>query len=163
MLCVAHNYTYTRSTMFSHVTVGCSDLHRASAFYDAVLKPIDLIRRKVVNDGGPSANCWVSSQGELPRFYVYIPYDGAPASAGNGSMVAFMAPSPTAVHTAYFAGLAMLGADAGPPGWRAHYGEGYYGAYLRDPDGNKIHIVFRGDLLASDVLARNGEKVDGDD
>ena len=69
------------------------------------------------------------------------------ASAGNGSMVAFLAPSQDAVHTAYTDGLAHGGRDEGAPGPRPQYGKGYYGAYLRDPDGNKIHIVHRADLL----------------
>jgi len=61
-------------------------------------------------------------------------------------MVAFMAPSPAAVDAAYAAGLATLGTNEGAPGLRPQYGDGYYGAYLRDPDGNKIHIVYRGDM-----------------
>jgi catechol 2,3-dioxygenase-like lactoylglutathione lyase family enzyme len=61
-------------------------------------------------------------------------------------MVAFTAPSPNAVDAAYAAGLLAGGHDEGEPGLRSHYGDGYYGAYLRDPDGNKVHIVHRGDL-----------------
>jgi catechol 2,3-dioxygenase-like lactoylglutathione lyase family enzyme len=132
--------------MFSHVTVGCADLERAAAFYDAVLAPIGLMRRAVTPDGGPPAACWVIPGQPLPRFYVYIPFDGRPATAGNGGMVAFTAPSPAAVDAAHRAGLAAGGADEGAPGPRPRYGEGYYGGYLRDPDGNKVHIVHRGDL-----------------
>ena len=62
-------------------------------------------------------------------------------------MVAFAAPSRTAVDTAYVAGLAMHGSCEGEPGPRPRYGDGYYGAYLRDPDGNKVHIVYRGDIV----------------
>ncbi|BCL76849.1 lactoylglutathione lyase [Jeongeupia sp. HS-3] len=132
--------------MFSHITVGCSDLPRAAAFYDAVLIPIGLQRRVVTPDGGPAAACWVSPDRLLPRFYVYLPFDRQPASAGNGSMVAFLAPSPAAVDQAYAAGIAAGGTDEGPPGPRPHYGAGYYGAYIRDHDDNKIHIAFRGDV-----------------
>ena len=64
-------------------------------------------------------------------------------------MVAFLAPSPSAVEAAHAAGLTAGGADEGIPGPRSHYGEGYYDAYLRDPDGNKVHLVFRGDLPAA--------------
>lgn len=46
----------------------------------------------------------------------------------------------------YDAGLAAGGADEGAPGERPHYAPGYYGAYLRGPDGNKVHLVYRGDL-----------------
>jgi len=126
--------------MFSHICVGSNDLERSAAFYDALLAPLGLRRRIVLPDGGPSAACWVSALAGLPRFYVYLPFDGAPASAGNGSMVAFMAPSIAAVHAAHAAGLAAGGRDEGAPGPRSRYGEGYYGGYLRDPDHNKIHI-----------------------
>jgi catechol 2,3-dioxygenase-like lactoylglutathione lyase family enzyme len=132
--------------MFSHVTVGSRNLDVSMVFYDAVLVPLGVKRRVVVPDGGPAAACWVDAVRDLPRFYVYSPYDGAPATAGNGSMVAFLAPSPQAVDEAHAAGVVAGGSDAGAPGERKHYGTGYYGAYLRDPDGNKLHIVHRGDL-----------------
>ncbi|WP_260961877.1 VOC family protein [Pseudomonas citri] len=134
--------------MFSHITVGTQDLERAGHFYDAILAPLGLKRRAVVPDGGPPSLCWVTGTAPLPRFYVYIPRDGAPSSIGNGSMVAFLASSKDAVALAYAAGLAKGGTDEGEPGLRPHYGDGYYGAYLRDPDGNKVHIVYRADLLA---------------
>lgn len=132
--------------MFSHVTVGVSDLDRAERFYDAVLLPLELRRRPVTPDGGPASACWVGKDHTLPRFYAYIPFDGRPANPGNGSMVAFLAPSPEAVSIAHAAGVATGGSDEGAPGPRPHYGEGYFGAYLRDPDGNKVHIVHRGDI-----------------
>lgn len=132
--------------MFSHVTVGCRDFDRAAAFYDAILLPLGPMRRAVTPDGGPPSACWIAPSRALPRFYVYLPFDGRPASVGNGSMVAFAAPSPAAVDAAYAAGLAAQGTDEGAPGPRPHYGDGYYGAYLRDPDGNKVHLVYRGDL-----------------
>ena len=133
--------------MFSHVTVGCNDLERASAFYDALLLPLGLRRRAVTPDGGPAAACWVMPDQALPRFYVSLPFDRAAAGAGNGSMAAFAAPSPASVNAAYAAALAAGGTDEGAPGLRPHYGPGYYGAYLRDPDGNKVHVVHRGDLV----------------
>lgn len=132
--------------MFSHVTLGTRDLDAASAFYDAILAPLGLRRRAVTPDGGPPSSCWVMQDSALPRFYVYVPWNGKPARAGNGSMVAFMAPSREAVHAAHAAGLLAGGADEGLPGPRPRYGDGYYGAYLRDPDGNKVHVVHRGDL-----------------
>jgi catechol 2,3-dioxygenase-like lactoylglutathione lyase family enzyme len=133
--------------MFSHVTVGCADLVRAAAFYDAVLIPLGLRRRVVMPDGGPPAACWIGRTEALPRFYAHMPFDLKPASVGNGSMTAFLAPDAGSVDAAHKAGLANGGTDEGAPGPRPHYGGGYYGAYLRDPDGNKVHLVFRGDLL----------------
>ena len=135
--------------MFSHVTVGCNDLDAAARFYDAVLTPLGLIRREVRPDGGPLPLCWVGRERRLPRFYVYRPLDGRAATPGNGAMTAFLAPSAATVDAAHAAGLAAGGTDEGAPGERPHYATGYYGAYLRDPGGNKVHIVRRGDLELS--------------
>ena len=132
--------------MFSHITVGCTNMQRATAFYDAVLLPLGLQRRVVVPDGGPAAACWNAAGNTLPRFYVYMPFDGKPATSANGAMTAFLASSEEAVDAAYAAGIENQGHCEGPPGLRPNYGEGYYGAYVRDPDGNKLHFVFRGDL-----------------
>lgn len=141
-------HTMTRElSVFSHVTVGCRDLPRSVVFYDAVLAPLGLRQRPVTPDVGPAAFCWVDPNQGLPRFYVRMPFDRRPASVGNGSMVAFSAGSTTEVDAAHAAGLAAGGTDEGRPGPREHYGRGYYGAYLRDPDGNKLHVVYRGDLL----------------
>ena len=132
--------------MFSHVIVGSNDLENAEAFYEAILTPLGLHQREVIPDGGPRALCWVGEKHPLPRFYVYMPLDGASASVGNGGMVAFQAASIAAVKAAYRAGIAAKGRDEGAPGPRDYYGAGYYGAYLRDPDGNKVHLVYRGDV-----------------
>ncbi|QYO78209.1 VOC family protein [Devosia salina] len=133
--------------MFSHITVGSNDLVRAGQFYDAVLTPLGLRRRPVEPDGGPEALCWVGGV-PYPRFYVYAPFDGQAATPGNGAMLAFIAPSRAAVDAAYAAGMAAGGRDEGAPGLRSRYAPDYYGAYLRDPDGNKVHLVHRDELLA---------------
>lgn len=129
--------------MFSHITVGTSDLEKAAGFYDALLAPLGLIQRPVIPDGGPSALCWVLPQTSCPRFFVTLPFNGTPARAGNGVMVAFLAPSNQAVDKAYKAGMGAGATCEGKPGARLHYAADYYGAYLRDLDGNKIHIVHR--------------------
>jgi catechol 2,3-dioxygenase-like lactoylglutathione lyase family enzyme len=136
--------------MFSHATVGSNDLDRSTAFYDALLSPLGFQRRPVTPDGGPPALCWYDPNRRLPRFYVYSPFDREAARPGNGSMVAFLAPSPAAVDAAHAGGIAAGGSDEGAPGERPHYGRGYYGAYLRDPDGNKVHVVHRGDIDPSE-------------
>lgn len=127
--------------MFSHITLGVSDLDLAGQFYDALLEPLGLVRRAVTPDGGPTCLCWHEPGVALPRFYAYLPYDGRPCSSGNGTMVAFLARMPAQVDQGYRAALAAGGVDAGAPGPRRNYGPDYYGAYLRDPDGNKIHLV----------------------
>ena len=130
--------------MFSHVTVGTNDLRRAASFYDAILAPLGLRQRTMSPDGGPEALCWAPADQARPWFFVYCPLDGRPACPANGGMTAFAAVSQQAVLEAYQAGLRNGGSDAGAPGLRLHYAPDYFGAYLRDPDGNKIHIVSRG-------------------
>jgi len=132
--------------MFSHITVGVSSLDRAATFYDALLLPLGLIQRAVTPDGGPPSRCWIHPDHALPRFYAYIPFDGEEATAGNGTMVAFLAPSEQAVVQAYDRAITAGGSSEGAPGERLQYAAGYFGAYLRDPDGNKVHIVYRGDM-----------------
>jgi len=131
--------------MFSHVTVGCHDLDRAVAFYDAVLTPLGLVQRPVKPkpDGSPRGACWQVPGKAQPLFFVFFPFDEGPASAGNGNMVAVTAPSRAAVDAAHAAGLENGGSDEGAPGPRPNYAPDYYGAYLRDPDGNKVHVVCR--------------------
>jgi catechol 2,3-dioxygenase-like lactoylglutathione lyase family enzyme len=129
--------------MFSHITVGVSDLDRAALFYDALLTPLGLTRRPVTPDGGPPSLCWHLPGTGLPRFYAYLPFDGNSCSPGNGSMIAFLAPSIEGVEQSYADAMQQGGLDEGPPGQRQHYGPGYFGAYLRDPDGNKVHVVYR--------------------
>jgi catechol 2,3-dioxygenase-like lactoylglutathione lyase family enzyme len=145
--------------VFSHITVGSSDIDRSAKFYDAVFAPLGFVTRPVTPDGGPAARCWIMPGQSLPRFYVYMPFDRHPASVGNGSMVAFLAETNSAVDAGYAAGIAAGGRDAGAPGQRAHYGDGYCGAYLRDPDGNKVHLVCRGDILRT---ANISPRHDGD-
>ncbi|PJI87693.1 hypothetical protein [Sphingomonas koreensis] len=102
--------------MFSHVTVGVSDLDRAGSFYDALLVPLGLARRPVTPDGGPPSLCWHRPGTNLPRFYAYLPFDGQPSSYGNGSMTAFLAPSIEAVELAHAQAMRHGGTDEGHQG-----------------------------------------------
>lgn len=137
--------------MFSHITVGTNDLLKSERFYSGILLPLGYIQREVTPDGGPKACCWLSKEAELPRFYVYEPYNKQVATPGNGTMVSFLAADIVSVKKSYAAGLQNGGVDDGAPDERAHYGVGYYGAYIRDPDGNKIHITCRGDLIGPTI------------
>ena len=69
------------------------------------------------------------------------PFDGRPAERGNGWHCAFLAPSRAAVDAFHTAALGAGGSDEGAPGLRPQYTENYYGAYVRDPDGNKLQAV----------------------
>jgi len=127
--------------MFSHVTIGTNNLTRAVAFYDVVLAPLGIER---VPSKYPNWAAW-QRPSEAEKFWVGQPFNGMPASQGNGCMTAFIAASRTAVDAAHAAAIAAGGVDEGPPGLRASYAPDYYGAYVRDPDGNKLHFVRRGD------------------
>lgn len=123
--------------MFSHVTVGIVDVARAKAFYGALFAPLGLVLRNET----PELVSYRAPGAELPFFTAVLPIDENAASAGNGSMAAFVAPDRAAVDAAYAGGIEQGGACEGAPGLRPHYHANYYGAYLRDPDGNKVHVV----------------------
>lgn len=125
--------------MFSHVTVGASNMNRAMRFYDAVLAPLGLKRKstfKIALSYAPE-----NFSGVNAPFWVLRPHDKKEATPGNGAMVAFEAPTRAAVDAFHAAALAGGGSDEGPPGLRAHYHPDYYGAYVRDPEGNKLCAV----------------------
>ena len=133
--------------MFSHVLLGTSDVARAGRFYDALLAPLGFVRGETEGEEGlPDGVGYVRPGERVPTFYAHETFDGQPPGVGNGTMVAFLAPSREAVDAAYAAAMKAGGTDEGPPGDRPRYGLGYYGAYLRDPDGNKVHVVHRGDI-----------------
>ena len=123
--------------MVSHVTLGSNDLTRSGAFYDALLAPLGYTR--VEDDEGSVA--YGAADTQIPWFFTHLPFDGRPATWGNGTHVAFMAPSRAAVDAFHAAGLDNGAQDEGPPGLRPQYTASYYGAYLRDPDGNKLQAV----------------------
>ena len=133
--------------MIHHISLGVSDLERAAAFYDAVLTPLGY--RRIFEVEGLA----IAYGEKLPEFWIGGALDESrPVSAGNGTHVAFAAPSPEAVDRLHAAALEH-GADDdgapgprpdygpdddGAPGPRPDYGPDYYGAFVRDPDGNKI-------------------------
>ena len=127
--------------MFSHITVGTNDVIRMAKFYDAFLAPLGIVRYWT-EDAGDIVGWTREKDGS--RFFVCKPFDRKAANPGNGCMCAFAAPSREAVALAHQAALANGGTDEGAPGLRIHYGPDYFGAYVRDPEGNKMHVVHRG-------------------
>ncbi len=122
--------------MFSHVTVGSNDVAKSRIFYDALLKPLGLVRHADHPTGVGYAEA-----GGRPQLWIVSPLDKKAASAGNGVTVGLEASDRSAVDAAHKAGMSAGAKDEGAPGLRTHYHPNYYGAYLRDPDGNKICIV----------------------
>jgi len=122
--------------MFSHVTVGTNDIAKAKAFYDAVLGPLGLEARISFPTG-----VGYGAKGGRPQLWIVMPLDKKPASVGNGITIGLDATDRPSVDAAHAAALKGGGKDEGAPGLRTHYHPNYYGAYLRDLDGNKICVV----------------------
>lgn len=125
--------------MFSHVFVGVSEFDRALAFYEPVMAALGIEPRFC--DRSRLWAGWQTPGGPRPLFLIGAPYDGKPHAPGNGQMVAFLAADRATVRAAYMAALANGGTFEGAPGLRPEYHANYYGAYFRDPDGNKICVA----------------------
>ena len=124
--------------MLSHVVIGTGDFERALAFYAPLMSLLGLAQR-FVDSARPWAG-WQAPGQARPLFLLGAPQDGE-HDAGNGQMTAFLAPNRAAVDAAHALALAHGARDEGAPGLRAHYHPHYYGAYFRDPDGNKLCVV----------------------
>ena len=122
--------------MIGYVTLGTNDLPRAAAFYDALLAEIGA-KRLWEFDRGIG---WGVAQ-DKPSIGVMKPFDGKPATVGNGVMVALVVDSREKVDRVYKKALALGAKDEGPAGPR---GEGFYAGYFRDPDGNKLDVFCAG-------------------
>ena len=122
--------------MIGYVTLGTNDRERSAAFYDAVCGALGISRmmenEEYIGWGVPGGGAGIG----LTR-----PFDGNPASVGNGVMVALEAKDKEQVHRLYDIALANGGTCEGPPGPR---GDGFYAGYFRDPDGNKLNAFVMG-------------------
>jgi catechol 2,3-dioxygenase-like lactoylglutathione lyase family enzyme len=126
------------ASILSHVSVGVADVERARPFYDAVLGALGY----GVLMAEPGIG--VAYGTAFPEFWIQRPFDGRAASPGNGVHVAFLAPDRAAVDRFHAVALAHGGTCDGPPGERPHYTPGYYAAFVRDPDGNKLEAMLIG-------------------
>ncbi|WP_417316780.1 VOC family protein [Emcibacter sp.] len=123
--------------MIGYVTIGTNDLEKAAGFYDQLMGLMKA-GRGFQTDRGIS---WSTGPGS-PMVFVMKPFDGEPATVGNGSMIALTAASPEQVNGLYAKAIELGGSDEGAPGERM---PGFYGAYFRDLDGNKL-CVFHMDM-----------------
>jgi catechol 2,3-dioxygenase-like lactoylglutathione lyase family enzyme len=122
--------------MIGYITIGALDGEASGKFYDAVFGAIGADRKFA--DGG-----WIGygpKGSDSHNVYVCPPHDKKPATFGNGSMIAFKGEDEAQVKAAYEAGLEAGGSDEGAPGPRPADSKTFYGAYLRDPTGNKICV-----------------------
>ena len=118
--------------MIGYVTLGTNDLDKAAAFYDQLLQLIGAGRFMEE----PTFVAWSTSPQE-PGISVTKPYDGNPATVGNGVMVALVVDAPDKVDALHKKALELGGVDEGAPGPR---GDGFYAGYFRDLDGNKLNV-----------------------
>ena len=122
--------------MIGYVTLGTNDLARAGRFYDALLAELGGKRAMEME----SFVAWSAAPGS-PMVSVIKPFDGKPATVGNGVMVALAASSKAQVDALHRKALSLGAKDEGAPGPR---GDGFYAAYFRDLDGNRLNAFFMG-------------------
>jgi catechol 2,3-dioxygenase-like lactoylglutathione lyase family enzyme len=123
--------------MIGYITLGTNDFPRAAAFYDALMGEVGAKR---IMDFGTFV-VWGKGKTGLPGLCVTLPYDKNKATVGNGVMVALTAASKEEVDKLYQKAIALGGTDEGKPGPR---GDGFYAAYFRDLDGNKLNFFHMG-------------------
>lgn len=122
--------------MIGYVTLGTNNLKRACEFYDAIAGELG-VSRMMESDtfvawGKPGGGAGVG---------LTKPFDGKPATVGNGVMVALECKDRAQVDRVYKLAMSMGAKDEGPPGQRM---EGFYAGYFRDPDGNKLNAFIMG-------------------
>jgi len=120
--------------MIDHVSVPVRDLAAATRFYESVLGVLGIEKRDVrpatVGFGKKYSDFWINLRAATPA----VPAD-------SGAHVCFRARSTELVDAFHAAALAAGGSNDGAPGLRPHHGDGYYAAFIRDPDGNRIEAV----------------------
>jgi len=122
--------------MIGYVTLGTNDFARAASFYDALLGALGATRAMEME----TFIAWAVAP-NTPMVAIIKPFDGKAATVGNGVMVALLVDSKTKVEALHTKALALGGQDEGAPGQR---GDGFYAAYFRDLDGNKLNAFFLG-------------------
>ena len=118
--------------MIGYVTLGTNDLERAAAFYDELLALVGATRFMQED----TFIAWAVAP-DKPALSVTKPYDGQPATVGNGTMIALLVDSQERVHQVYDKAIELGAADEGPAGPRM---DGFYAGYFRDLDGNKLNV-----------------------
>ena len=123
--------------MIGYVTLGTDNIERAAAFYDELLREIGASRFMETD----TFIAWAVSPGK-PALSVTKPFDGNPATVGNGVMVALAVDSQKKVDEVHKRAMELGGQDEGAPGPRGD--GGFYAGYFRDLDGNKLNAFCMG-------------------
>ncbi len=119
--------------MLGYITLGTNNFEKASEFYDQLLA--ELGAGRFMQDDGFIA--WAVSP-DQPAISIIKPYDGKPATIGNGNMAAIMVDSTDKVDSFYKKAMELGAEDEGAPGPRGE--GGFYAGYFRDLDGNKLNV-----------------------
>jgi catechol 2,3-dioxygenase-like lactoylglutathione lyase family enzyme len=124
--------------MIGYVTMGSSDLDRSRAFYDNLLGTIGAKKLMEFGEELNGFTMWGTDWGQ-PGIAVTRPYAGGDPNPGNGPMTAIVMDERSKVDAFHAKALELGGTCDGPPGLRGDEGpQAFYGAYFRDPDGNKL-------------------------
>ncbi|MBY6064994.1 VOC family protein [Pseudidiomarina sediminum] len=124
--------------MISYTMVGTNDFNRALKFYEQVMADLGM---DVCWKGDGAIAYGKKDDLKVPNFIVGKPFDGEPATVGNGTMTSFWCNDPAHVDKLYRTAIDHGGQSEGEPGYRPQYMEGFYAAYVRDLDGNKLAFV----------------------
>lgn len=135
--------------MLSHVCIGTNNFEAALAFYTTLMRRLGF-PPKFIEPERPWAG-WRRPGHQRPLFILGQPFDGAPATVGNGQMVALLAASHRAVDECHLLALRSGARDEGASGFRPEYHPHYYGSYFRDPDGNKLCLCCHDPAGAYDI------------
>lgn len=120
--------------MIDHISIGVRDLAASARFYDAALAPLSyarmIVRETTIGYGKQYPDFWLNERRAM-----------TPVDPGTGAHICLRAPSAEAVTAFYDAAMKAGATSDGRPGLRPEYTEGYFAAFIRDPDGNKIEAV----------------------
>ena len=128
--------------MIGYATLGTNDIDSALTFYDALFATVGGKRLMQMPDSRQLT--FYGAGAGKPMLAIGKPYDGQDATAGNGTMVALAADTREQVDQVYAKAIDLGGTDEGAPGSRGPEQMGFYGAYFRDPDGNKLCVFKMG-------------------
>jgi catechol 2,3-dioxygenase-like lactoylglutathione lyase family enzyme len=121
--------------MIDHISIAVRDLKNAEAFYAALLAPLGMTKLRewpdaAVGFGKKYPEFWINRRAAMDR-----------VESDSGVHICLRAPDTAAVDAFHAAALKAGGSSDGAPGLRAEYHGGYYAAFIRDPDGNRIEAV----------------------
>ena len=124
--------------MLSYLVIGANDVALSARFYAAILLPLGYVQIEEGTYAAFALKDAADKENGPGTIWIEPPFDGKPATFGNGMMPAFRTKTRGEVRAFHAAAMAEGGADEGQPGLRPHYGENFYAAYMRDPVGNKL-------------------------